>query len=90
MGTDNATLFPDVRGTYEIGVRADDGLDNSALALVSFFSGAPPASIGHGGSCSVAGPGAPDPGAAAGTALSLLAGLAGLLALRRRGRPAAK
>ncbi len=81
-GTDNATLNPDLRGAYEIGARADDGLDNSALAIASFWAGPPPASVGHGGGCSVAGPGTGDPGAAAGTAVLLLVASAGLLVLR--------
>lgn len=89
-GTANATLNPDIRGTYEVGVRADDGLDNSALTVASFWAGPPPASVGHGGGCSVAPPGARDPGTAAGTALFLLASLAGSIALRFRVRRTAR
>lgn len=85
-GTDNATLSPDLRGAYEIGVRADDGLDNSALAVASFWAGPPPASVGHGGGCSVARPGAGDPGAAAGTVVLLLIASAGLFVSRFRKR----
>ena len=33
---DNAVFTPDVIGTYEIGLRADDGLDNSALVVQSY------------------------------------------------------
>ncbi len=87
VGTDNATLNPDVGGTYEVGVRADDGLDNSALTVASFFAGpAPSSGGGGGGGCSIAGPGNSDPGAAAGSVLFVLAALAGSLALRRRVR----
>ncbi len=86
VGTDNATLNPDVGGTYEVGVRADDGLDNSALTVASFLAGPAPSSGGGGGGCSIAGPGDSDPGAAAGTVLFVLAALAGSLGLRRRVR----
>ena len=92
-GTDNATLIPDVGGTYEIGLRADDGLDNSALAVVAFQSGpAPPSGGGGGGGggCSVARPSAADAGGSAGTILFLLIASAGILALRRRVRQPAK
>ncbi len=82
-GTNNATLAPDIKGNYEIGVRADDGLDNSALAVFSFWSGGAPAS-GGGGGCSVARTGATDNGAAAGTIIFLLLALAGTFLLRHR------
>jgi len=52
---DNVTLTPDVAGTYEVGLRVDDGLDNSALVIHAFSVGAaPPSSGGGGGGCSIA------------------------------------
>ncbi|RJP22575.1 MAG: hypothetical protein C4529_05385 [Deltaproteobacteria bacterium] len=45
---DNAVFLPDVQGTYEIGLRADDGLDNSALVVHSYTTGAS-VSVGGGG-----------------------------------------
>jgi hypothetical protein len=52
---DNAVFTPDVQGTYEIGLRADDGLDNSALVLHSYAAlastGASSSSGGGGGGC---------------------------------------
>jgi len=52
---DNAVFTPDVPGTYEIGLRADDGLDNSALA-VRYYTAlgsttTPTSSDGGGGGC---------------------------------------
>lgn len=49
---DNAVFTPDVPGTYEIGLRADDGLDNSALVVRSYTtlnSTVAPSSSGSGG-----------------------------------------
>lgn len=49
---DNAVFTPDVIGTYEIGLRADDGLDNSALVVKSYTaltSTVAPAASGGGG-----------------------------------------
>lgn len=48
---DNVPLAPDVVGTYEVGLRVDDGLDNSPLAIHAFTAGvvAPPSSSGGGG-----------------------------------------
>ena len=52
---DNAVFTPDVPGTYEIGLRADDGLDNSALVVHSYTARnstvASPSSGGGGGGC---------------------------------------
>lgn len=51
---DNAVFTPDVPGTYEIGLRADDGLDNSALVVrpyTALASTAPPPSGDGGGGC---------------------------------------
>lgn len=56
VGPDNtaATLTPDRAGTYEVGLRVDDGLDNSALATKTYTAG-PVASNGGGGGggCSI-------------------------------------
>jgi hypothetical protein len=51
---DNVTLTPDVEGSYEVGLRVDDGMDNSPLFTRAFAVGpvAPtvqPASGGGGG-----------------------------------------
>ena len=50
---DNAVFTPDVPGTYEIGLRADDGLDNSALVVRHYTAlgstTMPPSSDGGGG-----------------------------------------
>ncbi len=89
-GTDNATLTPDIKGNYEIGLRADDGLDNSALRVFSFWSGGAPASGGGGGGCSVVRRGPADPGVSAGTILFLVIAAGGVLALRSRVRRHAK
>jgi len=51
---DNAVFTPDVIGTYEIGLRADDGLDNSALVVHSYTtlnSTVAQSSSGGGGGC---------------------------------------
>jgi subtilisin family serine protease len=52
---DNAVFTPDAQGTYEIGLRADDGLDNSALVVRSYTTlnstVAPSSSGGGGGGC---------------------------------------
>lgn len=45
---DNAVFLPDVQGTYEIGLRADDGLDNSALVVHAYTTGTS-VSVGGGG-----------------------------------------
>ena len=55
-GSDNtATLFPAVPGEYVIGLRADDGLDNSALATHPVTVGFVPSTSGGGGGggCSI-------------------------------------
>ncbi len=83
---DNVTLAPDVAGTYEIGLRVDDGLDNSALAVHTFTAaGIPaPSSGSGGGGCSVANrKDASISSESASTVLFLLLP-AGLLAARRR------
>jgi len=52
---DNVTLVPDITGTYEVGLRADDGLDNSDLVtkILTATGTAPPQTGGGGGGCSV-------------------------------------
>ena len=54
-GSDNATMTPDFPGVYEVGLRADDGLDNSALVTKTYTTTgfAPPSSGGGGGGCSI-------------------------------------
>ncbi len=83
----NASLNPDKAGTYEVGLRVDDGLDNSALAIHSLAAtGAGPTSSsgGGGGGCSAAiGTGGGASSAAA--ALLLLFPLGVLAATRQRG-----
>ncbi len=84
----NVTLSPDVAGTYEVGLKVDDGLDNSALAIHSFSGSgtAPPASGGGGGGggCSVArGKDSADPHESMAAIIILLLP-AGVLAVRRR------
>jgi subtilisin family serine protease len=90
-GTGNeATLSPDVLGSYVVGLRASDGLDNSVLGVFTFTLGPPappastaaPASSGHGG-CSL-GDGTANDGVDA--PLLLLASLALLRLVRNRRR----
>jgi subtilisin family serine protease len=51
---DNVTLAPDAAGTYEVGLRVDDTLDNSALAVHAFAAGAPaPSPSAGGGGCGI-------------------------------------
>ena len=55
-GGDNATMTPDFPGVYEVGLRADDGLDNSALVTKTYTTTgvAPPSTGGGGGGgCSI-------------------------------------
>jgi subtilisin family serine protease len=53
--TTAVTFTPDVSGTYTVGLRVDDGLDNSVLAIHDYAVAVPaPASSGGGGGCSVA------------------------------------
>jgi subtilisin family serine protease len=87
--TDNATLIPDVPGTYEVGLRVDDGLDNSALVTRAFTANpgtAPPSSNGgSGGGCSIGyGKGEEDTQSAL-AALFLLLSPLGILSARKRG-----
>jgi hypothetical protein len=52
---DSPAFTPDVPGTYVIGLRADDGLDNSALVILPYTTldspVAPSSSGGGGGGC---------------------------------------
>jgi subtilisin family serine protease len=82
----NVTLAPDVAGNYEVGLKVDDRLDNSALAIHSFSASGtlPPSSGGSGGGCSIAdskGPGTPF---ASTTAIMFFLLPAGVLAARKR------
>ncbi len=54
-GVDNASMTPDVAGAYEVGLRVDDGLDNSALVTKRFTAEPPPAAppSSGGGGCSI-------------------------------------
>lgn len=83
-GSDNAVFTPDVAGRYEIGLRADDGLDNSGLAV--HVVDAQPAG-GRSGGCTVA-PGTPGYSGAVGD-IALAAAVI-LPALRRRAVPRGK
>jgi hypothetical protein len=51
----DVNLVPDVAGIYEVGLRVDDGLDNSLLAVRAFTAAGSPAppSGGGGGGCTV-------------------------------------
>ncbi|MCR4309055.1 MAG: S8 family serine peptidase [Deltaproteobacteria bacterium] len=87
---DNAVFTPNVQGTYEIGLRADDGLDNSALVVHSYTTlnstVAPPSSGsgGGGGGClSITRSGGESPFAASLVSLGILLLPAGALGLRR-------
>jgi len=83
---EDVTLVPDVSGTYELGLRVNDGLDDSALAThtvtVGLVTGA---SGGGGGGCSVVnGTGEDDAASTLATLLLLLSPL-GVLCVRKRG-----
>ncbi|HZD54926.1 MAG TPA: hypothetical protein VE080_01605, partial [Candidatus Aquicultoraceae bacterium] len=47
------TLVPDVSGRYELGLRVNDGLDDSPLATHTIAVAVPSSSGGGGGGCSV-------------------------------------
>jgi hypothetical protein len=87
-GADNATMTADVEGPYEVGLRVDDGLDNSALvtksytALVGSVSGS---GGGGGGGCVIGSRNSEEDDALSLAALLLLLGPLGMLAARRRG-----
>ncbi|OGP34451.1 MAG: hypothetical protein A2X88_00500 [Deltaproteobacteria bacterium GWC2_65_14] len=83
VGADNVTLVPDLPGDYEIGLRVDDGMDNSALVSKTFTASGF-LSMGGGGSCSVTWrEGGEDPPSAI-AALSLYLFPLWILALRKR------
>lgn len=85
---DNVVLAPDAAGTYVVGLKVDDGLDNSALVLHTFSAGGSPPSSGGGGGggCSMANH-VPEEGTLAPIAtVILLLSPAGILAARRRSR----
>lgn len=81
------TLIPDLAGTYEIGLRADDGLDNSALVTKTYTVG--PVSTGSGGGggggCSVPPAGGADRSAPPSGPVLLLLPLAVLGVFRNAG-----
>jgi len=84
---DNVTLAPDVAGTYEAGLRIDDGLDNSALFIHSYTATGTPSSPsdgGGGGGCSIAQRKDPGTSSASVAVLLLLFLPAFVLAARRR------
>ncbi len=85
-GFDNASMTPDLAGAYEIGLRADDGLDNSPLATKLFTATPPPAPPSSGGGgCSIGnGTGGDASGSSLATLLLLLSPL-GVLSARKRG-----
>ena len=86
-GVDNASMTPDVVGEYEVGLRVDDSLDNSALVTKLFTATAPPAPPSSGGGgCSIGnGKGGDARGSSLATLLLLLSPL-GVLSVRKRGR----
>jgi len=49
-GTDTAILSPDTAGAYVVGLRVDDGLDNSSLVTKSYSAGSAASRTGTGGS----------------------------------------
>ncbi|MDA8122135.1 MAG: S8 family serine peptidase [Deltaproteobacteria bacterium] len=85
---DNVVLAPDAAGAYVVGLKVDDGLDNSALALHTFnASGSPPSSGGGGGGgCSIANRVSDEGNLAPIATVVLLLSPAGFLAVRRRSR----
>jgi len=94
---DNAIFTPDVPGTYEIGLRADDGLDNSALVVHAYTTldapyYPPPPSPSSGGCLSIARSGGGPPDIASMVSVGILLLPAGALGVRRfflrRSRPA--
>jgi subtilisin family serine protease len=84
---ENVTLVPDIAGTYEVGLRTDDGLDNSVLATHTLTVGFVPGSGGGGGGggCSIGnGPRAGDGPSSLAALLPLLLPL-GVLSARKNG-----
>jgi subtilisin family serine protease len=88
-GVDNAVFTPDVPGAYEIGLRADDGLDNSALFVGSYTalgSSLVPTGGGGGGCLSIARPRGEPVDASSVVSLCLLFLPAAMVGWRRFGR----
>jgi subtilisin family serine protease len=81
-----AVLLPDVEGTYVVGLRVDDGLDSSALALSTYTTFGALSRRTGGGGCSlpVTAPGEAAPSAAA--SFLLLVFYLPALAIRKRMR----
>jgi len=52
-GPDTAILSPDSAGAYIVGLRVDDGLDNSSLVIKSFTVSPVSTGSGGGGGCSI-------------------------------------
>ena len=84
---DNAALVPDVSGTYEVGLRVNDGLDDSALAThtvtVALVTGSSDGG-GGGGGCAIGSRNSKQDGASSSDALLLLLSPLGVLWARRR------
>lgn len=85
---DNAALVPDVSGTYEVGLRVNDGLDDSALAThtvtVALVTGSSDGG-GGGGGCAIGSRNSKEDGASSADALLLLLSPLGVLWARKRG-----
>lgn len=85
---DNAALVPDVSGTYEVGLRVNDGLDDSALAThtvtVALVTGSSDGG-GGGGGCAIGSRNSKQDGASSSDALLLLLSPLGVLWARKRG-----
>ena len=84
----DAVFTPDVQGTYEIGLRADDGLDNSALVVHSYTALiSTDASSSSGGGClRITGSGGEPPDTASLASVGILLLPACALGLRRFSR----
>lgn len=81
---DNVTLVPDVSGTYELGLRVNDGMDDSALATHTVAVTLVTSSSGGGGGCSVVNGKGEDDAASTVAALLLLLSPLGVLCTRKR------
>ncbi len=81
---DSVTLVPDVSGRYELGLRVNDGLDDSTMATHTIAVAVPSSADGGGGGCSVQiGEGAGDAASAVAALILLLAPLGVLRAGKR-------
>jgi subtilisin family serine protease len=83
---ENVTLVPDVSGTYELGLRVNDGLDDSALATHTVAVALVTNSSGGGGGCFVVNGTGEDDAATIVAALLLLLSPLGVLCARKIGR----